>query len=104
MPDIALSRLKVSGAQSVVTYPHRLAGVTQEPNETPSPRRRVVVIDQVNLNYVASVLSDPDGSFEIRHLADRTFNPNPLAVIVFDDDGAAPHHKGEILTGVVQVT
>lgn len=103
MADVALSRLKVSGAQSVVNYPHRIAGDTEEPNGAPSPFRRVVVIDQVTLQYVGSVRSGPDGAFELRHLADRTFNPNPLAVIVFDDDGTDPHHKGEILTGIVQV-
>lgn len=101
---VVIGPLITKDPANMISWAHRLAGVAQEPDETPSPGRRIVAIDEVTLEYIGSTVSEPDGTFEMSHLADRSGKPNKISLIIFDDDATSPHHKAEIVSGVTQVT
>jgi hypothetical protein len=109
MADLgAIQQLTMQSMQTlnpgpVVGYAHRLAGTVTE-DGVASPHRRVVVLDRVTLQYVGSKRCNPDGTWELTHLADRAGNPNKLLVIAFDDDGTAPNYNAVVADQVEQVS
>ena len=103
MPNIIGPRIKIYDSKSVVNYPHRLGG-TVKANGTPSPNRRVVVIDRNNLAYICSALTDAAGNWLLTHLADRSATPDKVLVVVFDDDSISPNYNAVVADKITQVT
>lgn len=101
--QLVMGVIQIRNPGPVTNYAHRLAGVVQEDGAA-SPNRRVVVVDRVTMAYVGSKRCNPDGSWELTHLANRASNPNKLLVIAFDDDAVNPNYNAVVADQVEQVT